>query len=256
MIQDLTYELSILSKAVQHKNLSAAAVHVGLSQPQLSRLMGKLESELKVVLLDRSARRKSGWTQVAHDLALTFTKGMGRLQSDIIAVAQDSEVTELRIGTLEGLAGIATQFVEQCFTKLKIHTIHLDVLEYRDLDSQFLSGNLDLIFTARIPSKQKFKYELEVGYQQIEQISTNKDIHLFGSFEYSALDKKELENIKSVLVSNSLSLRRHWLEEIGGTGMLPVDAKKGRGKGHFPIFVLASDLMSPKLWAQICEIAT
>ena len=180
---------------------------------------------------------------------------MGRLQSDIIAVAQDSEVTELRIGTLEGLAGIATQFVEQCFAKLKIHTIHLDVLEYRDLDSQFLSGNLDLIFTARIPSKQKFKYELEVGYQQIEQISTNKDIHLFGSFEYSALDKKDLEKIKNVLVSNSLSLRRHWLEEIGGTGMLPVDAKKGRGKGHFPIFILASDLMSPKLWTQIGEIA-
>jgi hypothetical protein len=255
VIQDLTYELSILAKAVQHKNLSAAAVHVGLSQPQLSRLMGKLESELNVVLLDRSARRKSGWTQVALDLSMTFTKGIGRLQSEILAVAQDSEVTELRIGTLEGLSGIATQFVEQCFSKLGIHTVHLDVLEYRDLDSQFLSGNLDLIFTARTPSKQKFKYELEVGYQQLEQISTNKDIHLFGSFEYSALDKKELSKVKNVLVSNSLSLRRQWLQQFGGTGSLPVDAKKGRGKGHFPIFMLASDLISPKLWAQICEIA-
>jgi hypothetical protein len=145
--------------------------------------------------------------------------------------------------------------VEQCFSKLGIHTVHLDVLEYRDLDSQFLSGNLDLIFTARTPSKQKFKYELEVGYQQLEQISTNKDIHLFGSFEYSALDKKELSKVKNVLVSNSLSLRRQWLQQFGGTGSLPVDAKKGRGKGHFPIFMLASDLISPKLWAQICEIA-
>jgi LysR family transcriptional regulator, transcriptional activator for aaeXAB operon len=256
MITSLTYELSVLAKAVQHKNLSAAAVHVGLSQPQLSRLVGKIEAELKIVLLDRSARRKSGWTPVAHDLALTFTKGIGRLQSEIMAVAQDSETTELRIGTLEGLSAIAMQFTDQCFKKLKIKTAHLDVLEYRELDSQFLSGNLDLIFTARIPSKQKFKYELEVGYQQIDQIATDKDIRVLGSFEYSGLDKKELDEVKNILVSNSLSIRKHWLEEIGGTGALPVDAKKGRGKGHFPIFLLGNDLLSPKLWTQIAELAT
>ncbi len=255
MIQSLTYELSILAKAVQHKNLSAAAVHVGLSQPQLSRLVGKIESELKVVLLDRSARRKSGWTPVAQDLAMTFTKGISRLQAEILSVAQDSETTELRIGTLEGLSEIAMQFVDQCFKRLDIRIVHLDVLEYRELDSQFLSGNLDLIFTARTPSKQKFKYELEVGYQQLSQFSSNSGIHVFGSFEYSALDKKALENVKNVLVSNSLSLRKHWLEEIGGTGSLPVDAKKGRGKGHFPIFLLGSELLSPKFWAQITEIA-
>ena len=59
MLQNLAYELSVLVKAVQHKNLSAAAVHVGLSQPQLSRLVAKIEHELNIILLDRTARRKS-----------------------------------------------------------------------------------------------------------------------------------------------------------------------------------------------------
>ncbi len=253
MIQNLTYELSVLAKAVQHKNLSAAAVHVGLSQPQLSRLIAKIEAELNIVLLDRSARRKSGWTPIAHDLAMTFTKGIGRLQNEIMSLAQDSEATELRIGTLEGLSPIATQFVQQCFENYGIRTVFLDVLDFRDLDSQFLSGNLDLIFTVRSPSKQKFAHQLEVGYQQMEKISTNKDIHVYSPFEFSGVDKKILEPVKNIFVSNSLALRSQWLHNLGGTGIIPIDAKKGRGKGYFSIYLLGSDLLSPKLWEKICE---
>ena len=63
-MQQLYYELGVLAKAVNFKNLSAAALHVGLSQPQLSRIIAKIEEELKIVLLDRSAKRKSGWTSI------------------------------------------------------------------------------------------------------------------------------------------------------------------------------------------------
>jgi hypothetical protein len=255
MISNLTYELTVLAKAVQHKNLSAAAVHVGLSQPQLSRLIAKIESELNIILLDRSARRKSGWTPIAHELAMTFSKGISRLQSEIMAIAQDSETTELRIGTLEGLSAIATQFAQQCFEKYEIRTVHLDVLDFKDLDSQFLSGNLDLIFTVRSPSKQKFSHQLEVGYQQMEKISTNKDVHIYSPYEFSGVDKKTLEPVKHILISNSLSLRASWLHNIGGTGVLPIDAKKGRGKGYYSVYLLGSDLLSPKLWSKICDFS-
>lgn len=253
MIQSLTYELSVLAKAVQHKNLSAAAVHVGLSQPQLSRLVAKIESELSIVLLDRSARRKSGWTPLAHDLALTFTKGIGRLQSDILSMAQKSEVHELRIGTLEGLAAIASQFVQHCFDKAEISTAYLDILDFKELDSQFLGGNLDLIFTVRPPSKQKYKHQLEVGYQQMEVLSTDKNIHVYSPYEFSSLDKKTIGPGKKILISNSLSFRSHWLHEVGGIGVLPIDAKKGRGKGYYSIFLIGSDLLSPHLWSKISD---
>jgi LysR family transcriptional regulator, transcriptional activator for aaeXAB operon len=254
MLQNLTYELSVLTKAVQHKNLSAASVHVGLSQPQLSRLVAKIEQELNVVLLDRSARRKSGWTPLAHELTMVFSKGLGRMQSEILALAQDREETEVRIGTLEGLSGIATQFTQQVFEKTHVRTVYYDVLDFKDLDSQFLSGNLDLIFTVRSPSKQKFSHELEVGYQQMEKVSESKDLFVFSPSEYIVADKKSLDSVKSILVSNSLSVRQNWLHNIGGTGVLPIDAKKGRGKGYYSVYLFGSDLLSPKLWAQFADL--
>jgi len=252
MLHNLTYELSVLAKAVQHKNLSAASVHIGLSQPQLSRLIAKIESELKVILLDRSARRKSGWTQVAYDLATTFSKGMGRLESEIISLAQEVEISELQIGSLEGLSTIASQFSQKCFDKMKMKTIHLNVLDFKDLDAEFLNGNLDLIFTVRQPGKQKFSHILEVGFQQMEKITTDKKTLIVSDSEYSGQDKKNLEEVEHTLVSNSLSVRKNWLKEFGGTGILPVDAKTGRGKGQYVIYLIGSNLLTPKIWENIC----
>jgi len=254
MLQNLAYELSILVKAVQHKNLSAAAVHVGLSQPQLSRLVAKIEHELNIILLDRTARRKSGWTPIALELAATYSKGVGRLQSELLALAQDREITELHIGTLEGLSMIASQFAKSCFEQLKIKTIYLDILDFKDLDSEFLGGNLDLIFTVKSPSKQKFNHFLEVGYQQMERISTSKDTLICSPFEYSGFDKKEQEAAKNTLISNSLALRQNWLSTYGGTGTIPTEARKGRGKGHYIVYLIGADLLSPKIWNQIVQV--
>lgn len=254
-ISHLTYELSILAKAVQHRNLSLAAVHVGLSQPQLSRLIQKLESELKVVLLDRSSRRKSGWTPAALDLAAAFFRGMGRLEAEVLSVTRQADIDEIRIGTLEGLASIAIGFAEQFFEKMNIKRIDLDVLEYRDLDSLFLSGQLDLIFTARVPSRQKFKYQLEVGYQQHERISQDKNYLVLSPFEMAQAGPPDLEGYGKFLVSNSLQVRSRWLQDFGGTGTLPVDAKRGKGKGYYSVYLLGNDLLSVNLWEQMAEVA-
>jgi DNA-binding transcriptional LysR family regulator len=254
MLQDLTHELSTLVKAIEHKNLSAASSHVGISQPQLSRMIAKIEEELNVVLLDRSSRRNSGWTEIAHSLASAFSKGLMRLESEILAVAQERELHELRIGTLEGLSEIAMQFAQDCFKKLNIKTIHLDVLDFKLLDSQFLSSSLDLIFTVSPPNKQKFKNTLEVGFQQMEQIHSDKSTFICSSSEL--LSQKEAENeYKHLLVTNSLAIRQYWLKEIGGTGKLPIETQKGRGKGFYSVYLIGSELLNNKIWNHIVEIA-
>lgn len=254
MISDLSYELSVLSKAVNHRNLSAAATHIGLSQPQLSRLVAKIEGVLNVVLLDRSARRKSSWTPIALELTSTYTKGIGRLESELLALAQEREITELHIGTLEGLSAIARDFAERAFDKMKMKKIFLDVLEFESLDSQFLGGSLDLIFTVRAPSKQKFQRVIEVGYQQHEKHSTDSSTLVVSPTEIQGLDKKDMDPYQHVLISNSLAMRRHWLNDIGGTGSLPTSATKGKGKGYYSIFLFGSDLLSPPVWKKISSI--
>lgn len=250
MIQSLAYELSVLSKAIQHKNLSAAAVHVGLSQPQLSRLIAKIESELNIILLDRTARRKSGWTPIAQELSMTFAKGIGRLEGEIMALAEKREVNEVRIGSLEGLSSISVQFAKSCFEQVGLKLVQLELLDFRDLDSQFLSGNLDLIFTVKSPSKQKFSKVLEVGFQQTERINSDPKTLICSPFEYAGIDKKDIDAASHIFVCNSLYLRSQWLHTNGGSGNIPVDAKKGRGKGHYSIYMIGSDLLSPRLWTQ------
>ena len=251
LASSLSYELSILAKAVQHKNLSAAAVHVGLSQPQLSRLIHKLESELQIVLLDRSARRKSGWTQTAHELALLFSRGIARLDNELMALAQQREPTAIHIGSLEGLSGIASDFAQFCFQSLGVTTIYIDVFDFQDLDSQFLAGDLDMIFTVRPPSRQKYSHVIEVGFQQSEKFSSDKNILVCSPYEYMGVDKKSSELPSKALVSNSLALRSHWLHTLGGTGLLPTDAKTGKGKGAFVIYLIASELFSPRRWQKV-----
>lgn len=252
MLQNLTYELSILARAVEHKNLSAAAVHVGLSQPQLSRLIAKIEHEMGVVLLDRTARRKSGWTPLALDLVKIFARGISRLELEIMTIAQDRELTELRIGTLEGVASIALQFAQSGLQELKMKKVFLDILDFQDLESLFLNGSLDLIFTVRPPSKQKFAHLIEVGYQQEEYLSSDKDVYVCSPSEL--VSNKKLENeYPHMFVSNSLSLRQKWLNDFGGSGSLPTDTRRGRGKGIFSVYLIGSDLISPKLWSQITE---
>lgn len=251
MLQNLTYELGILAKAVQHKNLSAAAVHVGLSQPQLSRLIAKIESELNIVLLDRTARRKSGWTPLAQELSMTFAKGIGRLQGEIMALAEQREINEIRIGSLEGLSGLAMNLAQGCFKQLQMKMVTLEILDFKDLDSQFLSGNLDLILTVRNPSKQKFSKIVEIGFQQIERINSDDTTVVCSAYEYSGIERSELSKAKHIFVCNSLSIRSEWLHKIGGVGNLPVDAKKGRGKGHYSIDLIGSDLLSPRIWEKI-----
>ena len=63
--------------------------------------------------------------------------------------------------------------------------------------------------------------------------------------------KRDLEDFKHVLVSNSLSLRKEWFKAIGGTGFLPTEAKRGRAKEHEPVYLIGSEILNPVLWSQI-----
>ncbi|AHI04811.1 hypothetical protein BDW_01505 [Bdellovibrio bacteriovorus W] len=251
-MQQLYYELSVLTKAVNFKNLSAAALHVGLSQPQLSRIIAKIEDELKIVLLDRSAKRKSGWTPVAFELSAIFEKSIRRLESELRGVSNNEMVAELHIGTLEGLSDFALKVSKICFKQIGVKKITLDIYDLNELEANFLSGNLDIIFTSKIPGRQKFRYLKEIAFQRLEKIETSKDFTVLSSFEYGRANKKELEVFPHVFVSNSLSIRRSWFDMHGGTGHLPTEAKKVRAnKEAEPVVMIGSELLSPILWEQI-----
>ena len=245
------YELSILAKAIHHKNLSAAALHVGLSQPQLSRIIAKIEDELQIVLLDRSAKRKSGWTPLATQVSEIYEKTQRRLEAELQVVANNEMVAELHIGTLEGLATFAMKMADMCFEKVGIKKVTLDIYDLSELESHFLSGDLDLIFSSKTPGRQKYKHLLEIGYQRLDKVEGKRDISVLSTFEYNRVNERDRLKNENVLVSNSLMIRKEWLEKFGGTGFLPSEAKKGKAKDQEPVLLIGSELLSPQLWSEI-----
>ena len=184
-MDNLHWQLSVLSKAIHYKNLSGAASHVGLSQPQLSRIISRLESELGVVLLDRTVRRKSGWTPVAYKIAETYFRNSRKLTQDLQQLKSGDQMTQLTIGILEGLIPTATEFCRQLLEQPQLTLIELNVYDLSELEERFEKDELDLVFTCREPGKHKYRYVRSLGYQVITQLSANSPIKVFSQFEYA-----------------------------------------------------------------------
>lgn len=253
-MQSIYYELSILAKSVHFKNLSSAAMHVGLSQPQLTRIIQRIEEELKLTLLDRSSKRKSGWTNSAFELAQIFDKSSKQLHQDLSIISDNYKIQQLHIGTLEGLVPFALKAAKKCFEHLQVREISLNIYDLNELEANFTSDQLDLIFTSNSPGKQKYKYSKELGYQQLELIQNSQKYSVQSSFEFLKSDPVKLKKFEHVFISNSLSIKKQWLEKFGGTGILPSEAKSGsKPRDAMPILMIGSELLNEAIWTEISK---
>lgn len=247
-MEQLQSSLDILSKAIHYKNLTAASLHIGLSQPQISRHVAKIESELKLPLIDRTSKRKAVWTPAAYDLALVYERSQHKLQHAIQQLQLKNQPTHLHIGTLEGLADLAAEFAKLVIKNTTVHFLQLDVLDQNDIEGQFNSQNIDIAFTSRVPSKQKLKHVLALGQQDFLKFNSNKDYEVYSTFEFNQ-KKKASKNVKTI-VSNSLMIRRNWLETQGGMGQIPGPVKKTSKGNQTPVLILGTELVSEQIWQQ------
>lgn len=268
-LESLSWELSVLARAVTYKNLSGAAQNVGISQPQLSRILGRIESQLQAVLLDRSSRRKAAWTPLAHQLAQAYLKSSRSLNGEIAKLLEGSEPRLIHIGTLEGLMPLALRFGHHVLTKTGVSTLDLDVFDLNDLEQKFFQGDLDLIFTAREPGRKKFSYSRTLGYQNLELLGGDETpFVVMSSYEYGIRSarpsrKTEPSSSSKVLISNSLSVRKRWLEEFGGAGTLPSEVRSSkkdarREKGarvlkEEEVYLFGQDHLSPPFWEKLAQ---
>ena len=254
MITQLHWELSVLSRAVAYNNLSGAALHVGLSQPQLSRIVSRIEGELKVNLLDRSARRKSGWTPAAFRLAELYSSNSRRLEGEIQKLIEAAEPKQFKLATLEGIVPLASRFCHRLLREVKALVVELDVHDLNRLEELFMSGDLDMIFTSREPGKKKFKYSLEVGYQSIENMGGKGGIPVLSSFEFGT-QAGEKPPKSGILVSNSLEVRRHWIKSHGGHGSFPSEIRAQKSvQGSNAVYLIGADHFSLPMWTRISKL--
>jgi hypothetical protein len=248
------YELDILSRSVQFKNLSAASQQVGLSQPQLSRIIAKIESEYHIQLLDRTSKRHTTWTLVAQELAKNFGSNVKRLEEDLNRTTNNAEAKTIKIGSLEGLTNVAIDLIEKILKSPHIQVVHLDIYDVIELEKAFLEGDLDVILTQREPIRKKYRFSKLLGYQLLKNEGKKSNHEILS--EYQLFTKREKNNSSQSrkLVSNSLMVRKLWIDKGMGSGSIPSEvyktlpkATKADGKPE-EVLLIANDTFSEKLW--------
>lgn len=257
-MDNIHWQLSVLSKSIHYKNLSGAASHVGLSQPQLSRIISRLESELGVVLLDRTARRKSGWTPVAYKIADTYFRTSRKLTQSLQQLKTDDQLTQLSVGILEGLVPLACDFCHQLQEdQPRLQMIELNVYDLSELEEKFEKDEIDLIFTCREPGRHKYKNVRQLGYQAIDKIGPADGTKAFSQFEYAQAmhNRRVPPKDMKVVMSNSLALRRFWIDNYGASGFVPSDVRKKKSEGaETPVIMIGGDLLNPAVWTKFEQI--
>lgn len=248
-MEQIQWPLAVLSRAIHYKNLTSASQHVGLSQPQLSRIIAKLEEELQLVLLDRTSKRQSVWTKSAFELARVYEQSSRKLQHAISELQFNSQPTHIHIGTLEGLLPLATQFAHEVFSHTTTRLIEVDMFDQNEIEAQFTSNKVDLIFTSRIPGKIKPKFILELGHQDFENYTSPSPYDVFSPYEFNR-EKSKSSKDRKVFISNSLTARRLWIESYGGLGKLPGKVKASSKKTDHAVLVIGSELLNPQIWEQ------
>lgn len=245
------WELSVLSRAVAYKNLSGASTQVGLSQPQLSRIIAKLEKNLGILLLDRTTKRNASWTPTAFKLVELYSKAIRNLDHELSRLTEKSLNKHIKIGALEGLIPTVLPYAKKLLESGPL-TVDVAIYDLNQLEEHFFKGEFDLIFGPREPGKKKFKYVKVLGYQVLEKIQKSEVPLVMSSFEYATQRAKQ-NNEKPILISNSLMVRKMWLEQIGGQGIVPSAVLKQRPSRDSveSVFMLANDNFNQALWEKL-----
>lgn len=249
--------LSILSNCIIYRNLTAASKHVGLSQPQLSRIIKQLESELGVVLLDRTSPRHSTWTPQARGVAEIYIKAEKSLGADLGAYLEGSLQKDIKIGCLEGLSSLGVDCVAKLLNETHVERVTLNLYDLNQLEAKFLSADLDLAFTSRTPGSKKFGFEKDLGFQVLRKIKDREsDIQILSSYEdfgVKARKNRSASGFSKKLVSNSLAVRKLFQNTYGGEVLLPSKVSQKKEKDSVPVLLLGQDSLSKIVWDKLTE---
>ena len=152
------------------------------------------------------------------------------------------------------MAKIAIELSHELFAKDSFERVELDIHDVGDLEEHFFRGHYDIIFSFREPGNRKFRYSETVGYQRFDRVENTKGVFVGSHFEARNLQSKKSKTKLKLVVSNSLIVRREWLENWGGHGSLPGGVRKSRQEGDREVLIIGADNLSKTLWEHIISV--
>jgi hypothetical protein len=201
--------LSLLAKAVNFENQTAAAR--GLDEPQanISRAVRLLESVFGVDLIEKNAGSKSRWSPAAMRLAEVWNS----FAAKVVEFRDDRQV--VRVATLEGMIPLAIQFVKAIIDSPHVAAVEVEMLELSRLEELFARGEIDVAFSCRKTNAMDSCWSKELGFQRLAPRGGTAD-----GVQIMSIGKYLMETPESipgkVVVSNSLGFREAFRKKYGG----------------------------------------
>ena len=244
----LNWELTVLARAIRYPNLTVAAGNIGISQPQLSRIVARLEEELEMTLLKRPSKKQSSWSAQAFKLSELYMSKETEFFRDIKQLGRRKVQRNIKFACLEGLVPTCNATVSGLLDEFTFHSLRINVYDIHELEELFLAGSVDAIFTVRLPDVKGDIRHKVIGYQQVETQRKPSKWSVFSTYEYDRLTP----DTRGVLISNSLDVRRFWIEEKGFKGSLPSEllAKKPKSNAE-TVYVIAGTNFPEVLWEKL-----
>jgi hypothetical protein len=240
------YELSLLTKAIPYPNLTIASRHVGLSQPQLSRILQKLEHTLDVTLLNRSSKKRSTWTKAAYDLADFYSEKEKNLTRELNEVCQSSGIPKnIRMTTLEGLADIGVSCSNHLLSTEEIDVVEVDIHDLTELHDNLEASRYDLAIASTLPESKEMFHAYKIGWQKLQAYGKETNIAVLSSFE-ARLNNPTSQ--KKKIISNSLAVRKNWVDRYGGqtSAPTPVYTETQKPSDGLDVYIVINKATGPK----------
>lgn len=256
----LSWEIEVLSKAIFYPNLSVAASQIGLSQPQLSRILSRVEAELDIRLLDRDSKRKVSWRPEAEQLAQKYLKASRLWESELQSLnSSQDQIRQIKVGCLEGLSEVLMNYIEAILKYEKVlENIEIEAVDLGDLEKGFLLGDFDLILSSRSPGKKKFSYMENVGYQSFVHYAGTLNWVVQTPFE-NAQDSKKKN--KKTIITKSLWLKNLCREKLDASASIPqkprkknINTKSLDSEKLSPVFMIAQEYFPKGLWSELLKV--
>jgi hypothetical protein len=277
-MEQIVYELSILQKCVKFKNLSWAAKHVGMSQPQISRILRKIEDRVGFPLLDRTSKRSSAWLPEAIKLTELFALQIRNFEINLQTLRKTEAPTSLRLGLLEGMIPSVADLLQKINKEYNIRLIEVHDFDLTEHENKFYNGEVDILFTSQEPGRRKFNNQLVLGYQSLDLHNKGSTLKVMSPFEFStqhqqerkfktitkdaSLPSQRLPNKRSpqpkpqkILISNSLEWRKLWIQKTKAEGHLPSPIQKRTLQTAVPVIAIGADHpWMPRLFETLARV--
>ena len=189
-----------------------------------------------------------------------YSEHIRKFTQNVEQVIEGAQPKFVRVATLEGLIPLAHKVCRYLVDDLQLEGIELSAYDLSELEALFVRQDYDIALTSRAPGKKKYNHIQELGYQKMQKVRGKSGLHVLSTYEHALQSTRSKGKKKNqrVFVSNSLSIRQHWVEEYGGTGALPTPLISGASPSMSdsspPVLLLAQDEISPVLWKSLLGI--